>query len=296
MDGQKTKIEIVIPVHNRRDTTLQALRSLSRIDKTALDVHIVIVDDGSTDGTSEAIGSAFPDVQIVKGDGSLHYAGGTNRGIEAALKRNPDFIVIANDDSIFHEAFLQHLIRTARENSRSVVGALLVLWNEPHRVFQVDFRWKTAHGGWRQAENATVFDFAGLPFEVEGLAGNCVLIPAEAVRECGLMDEKKFPHGWGDVQYFVRMRKLGWRLRVDPKAIVWCEPNSYPPPLHTLPIGGALRVLFRDRRHPLNLQRQFIARWESAPNKAAALAAYTIYLFSLAGKVLAGPSKSDRRA
>lgn len=296
MDGQNKKVEIVIPVHNRRDITLQALQSLSRIDKTGLDVHIVIVDDGSTDGTSETIESAFPEVQIVKGDGTLHYAAGTNRGIETALEHDPDFIVVANDDSIFHEKFLQRLIHTALENPQSIVGALLLLWNKPHSVFQIDFKWKTAQGGWQQKDGVSIFDLPESPFEVEGLAGNCVLVPVEAIRECGLMDEKKFPHGWGDIQYFVRMRKRGWRLVVDPKAWVWCEPNTYPPPLHALPFGRVLRVLFRDRRHPLNLQRQFIARWESAPNKAAALAAYAIYLFSLAGKALVSPGKRSRHA
>jgi GT2 family glycosyltransferase len=296
MDGKSTNVEIVIPVYNRRDTTLQALRSLSKIDKTALDVHIVIVDDASTDGTSQAVESAFPDVQLVKGNGTLHYAAGTNRGIEAALERNPDFIVTANDDSVFHEQFLQRLIETARKNPRSIVGALLLLWDEPHRVFQVDFKWKTAHGGWQQNDGVSVFDLPESPFEVEGLAGNCVLIPVAAIRECGLMDEKKFPHGWGDIQYFVRMRKRGWRLTVDPKALVWCEPNTYPAPLYTLPIGKVFRVLLCDRRHPLNLHRQFIARWESAPSKAAALAAYAIYLFSLAGKALISSSKRRHHA
>jgi len=293
MDGENIRVEIVIPVHNRRDITLQALRSLSKIDKTGMDVHVVIVDDGSTDGTSAAIATGFPEVRIVSGDGTLHYAAGTNRGIEAAMERNPDFIVMANDDSVFHERFLQSLVKTAHESPRSVVGALLLLWSEPHLVFQVDFKWKTAHGGWILPERASAFAFPERPFEAEGLAGNCVLVPADAIRECGLMDEKTFPYGWGDIQYFVRMRRLGWTLLVDPRSLVWCEPNSYPAPLHTLALSEALRVLFRDRRHPLNLHRQFIARWESAPSKTTALAAYTIYLFSLAGKAISRPSKRN---
>lgn len=281
MPTSNTRVEIVIPVHDRRDTTLQALRSLSRVDTSGLQVHIIIVDDGSTDGTSESIRSQFPEVEIIHGDGTLHYAAGTNRGIAAALEREVDFIVTANDDTIFHEQFLQGLVNTARENPRSVVGALLLLWNEPHRVFQVDFRWNTWRGGWQQSEDLTVADYPDRPFEVEGLAGNCVLIPVDAIRECGTMDEARFPHGWGDIQYFVRMRKMGWRLMVDPTARVWCEPNTYPPPLMTLPARRVFDILFRDRRHPLNLHRQFIARWESAPGRLSALAAFSIYLLRL---------------
>ena len=285
------KIEFVIPVYNRRETTLQALRSLKRIDATNLQIHTIIVDDGSTDGTAAAIEKDFPEVQIVRGDGTLHYAAGTNRGISAALQRKPDYIVTMNDDAVYHEQFLQRLITTVESNPRSVVGSLLLLWDEPHRVFQVGFEWKTFEGGWSQSEDLTAFDFPEKAFEVEGMAGNCVLFPVEAIRECGLMDEEKFPHGWGDIQYVVRMRKMGWKLLVEPKSYVWCEPNTYPKPLHHLPKKEILKVLFKNRRHPSNLQRQFIARWESAPTKAQAALGFLVYLFNLSGKSLKYSSK-----
>src|SRR5687767_7398286 len=134
MSERLTKVALVIPVHNRRDTTLQALRSLERIDRSGLDVRIFVVDDGSTDGTSDSIRVLFPEVTLVEGDGSLHYAAGTNRGVEAALGWEPDYIVTMNDDAVFHEQFLQRLILTAQSHPRSIVGALLLLWNEPHKV------------------------------------------------------------------------------------------------------------------------------------------------------------------
>jgi GT2 family glycosyltransferase len=290
MTGEKSqglkKVELIIPVFNRRETTLRALRSLSRIKDKGLDVHIIVVDDGSTDGTGEAICHDFPEVQIVEGDGTLHYAAGTNRGISAALERNPDYIVTMNDDAIYHEKFLQRLIKTAEDNPRSVVGALLLLWTEPHKVFQVGYEWKTLRGGWLQTENLTAFDFPGQSFEVAGMAGNCVLFPVEAIRECGLMDEKKFPHGWGDFQYVVRMKNMGWRLLIEPKAFVWCEPNTNPKPLHQLKKSEILRILFRNRRHPLNLQRQFVMRWESAPTKPQAFFGFLAYVINLLVKTL----------
>jgi GT2 family glycosyltransferase len=232
MSDRPISVAIVIPVHNRRETTLQGLRSLSRINHHDIDIHTIVVDDGSTDGTASTIRTEFPEVEIIAGDGTLHYAAGTNRGISAALDRNVDFVVTGNDDSIFHDQFLVRLISTAKSTPRSVVGAMLLLWDQPHQPFQVGFKWETLAGGWTQPVDKTVFDLPSHPFEVEGMAGNCVLIPADALRECGLMDEKKFPHGWGDNQIFVRMRKMGWRLLIEPRAYVWCEPNTNPRPLH----------------------------------------------------------------
>lgn len=275
-----------MPVYNRRETTLQALRSLSKIDKNGLDIHIIVVDDNSTDGTGQAIRENFREIQIVQGDGTLHYAAGTNRGISAAMLRNPDFIVLMNDDAIYHDQFLVRLIKTSQANPNSIIGALLLLWNEPHRVFQVGFKWKTAAGGWCLDDNLTAFEFPEKAFEVEGLAGNCVLLPADAVRQCGLLDEKKFPHGWGDIQYFTRLKKMGWRLLVEPKSFIWCEPNTYPKSLHQLPVREIFQVLFSNRRHPGNLQRQFMARWESAPSKFKAIFSFFVYLIQLTTKSL----------
>ncbi len=283
---KELKIEIITPVHNRRETTLQCLKSLARIDKTGLKVHIIIVDDGSTDGTSEFIRRDFPEVQIVEGDGSLFYCGGINRGIISALERNPDYILAINDDAIFHEQFLRRLIQTAGENPHSVVGALLLLWNIPHQVFQVDFKWKTSIGGWSQQENLTAFDFPEKTFEVEGMAGNCILFPVESIKECGLLDEKKFPHNWGDIQYVVRMKKAGWRLLLEPKSYVWCEPNTNAKPLHQLSKKEVLYNLFRNKRHPLNLKRQFLVRWDSAPNRVEGFLSFVVYIAQLTSKTL----------
>lgn len=282
----RSKIAIVIPVHNRRDTTIQALKSLSRIDRTGLDIRIFIVDDGSSDGTSDAIRFKFPDVTLIQGSGDLHYAAGTNRGIMRSLEWDPDYVLTMNDDSLFHEAFLKRLVETARTQPHSIVGALLLLWNEPHKVFQVDQKWKTWKGGWVIPEDLTSFNVPKRPFEVECLVGNCVLFPVKAIRENGLMDETRFPHGWGDAQYLMRMRKAGWKLLVDPRSYVWCEPNTFPSPLHELAPKDVLNVLFVNERHPLNLKRQFIARWDSAPTKPKAALAYGIYLTELILKAL----------
>lgn len=286
MKPELTKVAIVIPVYNRREITLQGLRSLSRVNTDGLEVRTYIVDDGSTDGTADAVSREFPDVVLIRGDGTLHYAAGTNLGIEHAAEWDPDYFVTMNDDAVFHRNFLQRLISTAVENRRSVVGSLLLLWNEPHRVFQVGQTWRTLSGGWVIPDDLTLKTVPREPFDVECIVGNCVLFPARAIAECGVMDERRFPHGWGDAQWLMRMRKAGWRLLVDPSSLVWCEPNTYPAALHTLPMRDKLRALFVNERHPLNLKRQFVARWESAPTSIQAAAGFGVYLAMLAGKTL----------
>ena len=294
MEQGTIKVALVIPVFNRRETTLQGLQSLSRINTDGLDVKIYVVDDASPDGTAHAIEENYPEVELLHGDGFLHYAGGTSLGMEAALEWNPDFIVTMNDDSVFHEYFLQRLIKTAQDNPNSIVGALLLLWDEPHKVFQVGQTWQTLYGGWRIPTDLTAFTVPQKPFEVECIVGNCVLFPVKAVIENGLMDGERFKYGWGDAQYLMRMRKAGWKLLIEPKSYVWCEPNSYPAPLHTLSKKRVLQNLFVNRRNPLNLKTHFLALWDSSPTKVQAILAYFFYLVKLGFKSLRLPDPFEK--
>lgn len=275
-ENSRTRVAIVTPVHNRRDITLQCLRSLSRVDGEGLEIRVFVVDDGSTDGTGEAIRAAFPDVRVIPGDGSLWFTAGTNRGISAALGWNPDYVLTINDDEVFDAAFLRRMIATARQNPRSVVGALLCLWDTPHRIFQVAPQWSLRYGGFRHWVRQTVWTVPDRPFEVELIVGNCVLFPAEAIRECGLMDERRFPH-YGDAEYTPRMRRRGWRLLIEPRARVFCQPNNLPPTVRRMGPGKMFRTLFVDAGNANSLRRRFLANWAGAPNRLEALLAFPVF-------------------
>jgi GT2 family glycosyltransferase len=284
----RVRVEIVTPVHNRRDITLQCLKSLSRINTEGLDVHVIVVDDGSTDGTSEAIAAAYPEVEIVSGDGSLWFTAGTNRGIEAALRHDPAYVLTINDDAVFDENFLLAMIETARQNPRSIVGALLLLWDTPHKIFQVSPQWDLWAGGFRHWVQQTVWTVPKKAWEVELIVGNCVLFPVEAIRECGLMNEKRFPH-FGDAEYTPRMRRRGWRLIIEPRARVFCQPNNLPPRVRRMPLKKMFRTLFLDLGNAHSLRRRFLATWHGAPNKLEGALAFPIFIFRWAfGKNIEG--------
>jgi GT2 family glycosyltransferase len=241
------RVEIVTPVHNRRELTLQCLKSLSRIDRAGLDVHIVVVDDGSTDGTSDAIRRDYPEVEIVQGDGNLWYTAGTNLGIETALKYNPDYVLCINDDSIFDEKFLQRMIECAEKHPRSVIGALLLLWDTPHKIFQVSPKWNMWRGGWRHWQEQTVWTIPQKTWEVELIVGNCILYPVQVFKENGLMNPSKLAQ-YGDAEFTPRIRKNGWRLLIEPRARVFCQPNYAPVKVLKLPLRKRINLLFLKKR------------------------------------------------
>ncbi|MBP7475942.1 MAG: glycosyltransferase family 2 protein [Pyrinomonadaceae bacterium] len=270
------KLEIITPVHNRVRETLQCLRSLARADTTGLDIHVVIVDDGSTDGTAEAVAAEFPDVEIVQGDGNLWYTAGTNRGLTAALAHDPDYILAINNDSIFHEKCIINMVNCAEKYSRSVVGAVLLNWDTPHQVFQVSPRWELSKGGFRHWNRQTVWTLPSRAWEVEIVVGNCVLYPASAIRECGLMDEKRLVH-WGDAEYTPRMKKRGWRLLIEPTARVFCKPNDPASGFRSMPLRSQFDHLFRIPTSPYSLRKRLHATVGSAPSTALGLLAVPIF-------------------
>ena len=91
--GMNKKVEIVMPSFNRRELTLQCLRSIKRLDQTGIEVHAIVVDDASTDGTPEAIREQFPDVEVISTKGDLWFNACTNLGITASLKRGADYVL-----------------------------------------------------------------------------------------------------------------------------------------------------------------------------------------------------------
>jgi GT2 family glycosyltransferase len=289
-DGISTfrKIAVVTPVHNRKDLTLLCLRSLFRADLTGIGLSVYIVDDGSSDGTEEAIAEAYPEVTVIRGDGNLWFTGGMNFGIEAAMSADPDYVLAINNDSIFDQDFLQLMLRCAEQNPRSIVGALLLLWDQPHRVFQVAPRWETFSGGYRHWQRQTVWTVPDRPWRVELIVGNCVLFPAEAISECGLMNARKFPH-YGDAEYTPRMRRMGWQLLIEPAARVFCQPNTAPPSVAKMGIRRKLQVLFLDHGNANSFRRRLYANIYGGPNIVAGIIAFLIfYLRYIFGKNLEG--------
>lgn len=270
------RVEIVTPVYNRCELTLQFLRSLSRVDREGLELHTIIVDDASTDGTEEAIRENFPEVEIVKGNGNLWYTGGTNRGLEAALMHNPDYILCVNNDSIFDEKCVKNLVECAEKHPRSVIGAVLLLWDTPHKVFQVAPKWETLSGGWRHWRNQTIWTLPKNPWKVELIVGNCVLYPAQAVREVGFMDEKRLVQ-YGDAEYTPRMRKRGWQLLIEPKARIFCKPNDVPPKMAKMPLKKLIKTLFFDKYSVQSMHRRFYSNLLGAPTRIIGLSAFFIF-------------------
>ena len=117
-------IFIVIPVHNRREFTCNCLLSLRR--QTMQNFKIIVVDDGSTDGTREMIQEEFPEVTLLHGDGNLWWTGATNLGVQYALSQKAEYIMTLNDDTIVTDDFIKKMLFWAGKEPKALLGAFLL--------------------------------------------------------------------------------------------------------------------------------------------------------------------------
>ena len=191
---------------------------------------------------------------------------------------DPKYISAMNDDQVFDADFLRYLVETAESNPRSVVGPLLLLWDQPHKVFQkLPPVWNTWLGGWQHWFQQTVWTVPERPFEVDLIVGNCVLIPAETIKGCGLMNSKRYPN-FGDAEYTPRLKRAGWKLLIDPRARVFCQPNTVPASVGKKSFGQMFNALFVDLKNVNSLRRRWFAYMDTAPSKVHGAAAFCIFI------------------
>lgn len=198
---------LVIPVFNRWAFTRECLLSLRR--QTVQGFRVVVVDDGSTDGTGAKLREEFPDVIIVDGDGNLFWTAGVNAGIRRAMELGASRVMTLNNDVVAAPDFVAQMLTWAERLPDAVLGAL-----------ELDVATNTPiYGGetldWRTNTRRDLLET--LPTEkrhglhpVTYLPGRGLLIPRRVLETIGLFDEKRLPHYLADYDYTSVARRHGF--------------------------------------------------------------------------------------
>ena len=177
------RIDIVIPTWNRRNLVEECLRSLREQEFT--DFHVIVVDDGSTDGTAEFVADAFPDVELVSLPENRGFCTAVNAGIAAS---NAPLVLLLNNDMTLDLGFLRRLVEAA-DASGAHLFAPLVLWrDDPSRIYGAGDR-QCRNGrpesiGFREPLEGV--DFSEKPFGVSAGAG---LYRRAVFETAGVFDE-----------------------------------------------------------------------------------------------------------
>lgn len=214
---------IVIPVHNRKHFTRDCLLSLRK--QTFKNFKVIVVDDGSMDGTGKMIEEEFPDVILLKGDGNLWWTGATNMGVAYALDNGADYIMLLNDDIVAYDYFIENMMLWAEKKPRVLLGA-----------FAVDaITKKPIYGGeiidWKTADSTFLLDIldpeerCGL-HEVTHFPGRGLLIPSEVFFKIGLFDAKHFPQAVADYDFTHRAVRADYKIFCNYDAQLLIYPDA----------------------------------------------------------------------
>lgn len=215
-DHSRPLVYVIVLNWNGWQETLECLTSLEVLDYP--NYEVVVVDNGSTNGSAEEIRKAKPQVTLLETGRNLGFAGGNNIGIRYALEQGAEYIWLLNNDTVVDPGALTAMIELAEKDRRiGVVGSVLYYMEQPTKV--------QAWGGGRVNLLTGRSRHLLAPGEPHYITGASMLLRREALEQVGLLDEGFFMY-WEDADFGFRLRKAAWKLEVAPNARVWHKESA----------------------------------------------------------------------
>jgi len=202
-------IYIVTPVFNRIQFTEAYLRALSA--QTDNHFEVIIVDDGSTDGTAEMIKKKYPNVILLEQVGDLWWAEATNVGVKHAIAAGASHVLTLNDDTLPEPNFIEKMNYWSKQFPDALLGALAVNEANDEVVFAGEIHnWKSDISTFA-LDTVDVAKRVGL-HEVNIFPGRGLLVPIEVFDEIGFYDSKNFPQTIADLDFALRATEFGFKM------------------------------------------------------------------------------------
>jgi GT2 family glycosyltransferase len=262
------KIFAIIPVHNRKEITSNCLNRL--YNQTTDNLSVVVVDDGSQDGTSEMILKEYPNVVLLNGDGNLWWTGAMNKGLEYVLNvcEPEDYILAINDDLSVPDNYLDILSASIERFPNSLIGSVIVDTNDKETVLsgRIKINWWTAKRSNLDAGKKITSFPKGYSAETSVLTGRGVLIPVTAFRTVGLYNNQHYKQ-YSDTELTKRAEKAGFRLIISCDSIVYSQPLK----INNIMVNSSYKIndfwkYYFDEHSNTNLKFRFWFAFDTAQN------------------------------
>ncbi len=197
--------------------TAACLDSLAASRYESLDV--MLVDNGSPDGSGDRLHTRFPSVDYLQTGVNLGYAGGNNRGMERALDRNADYLLVLNNDTVVDSDCVANLVRASEHTGAPVVAPLILYFDEPNVVWYGGGAFSRMRALGRHVHENQLADSGQGQCATTFVCGCCFLVRADVARRIGGFDESFFAYV-EDVELSLRMLNAGVEMLYEPSARV----------------------------------------------------------------------------
>jgi GT2 family glycosyltransferase len=210
-------IHILVPVHNRRKVTERFVASLAA--QTDQRYHLVLIDDGSTDGTAEMVTHSIPNTTVIRGSGAWWWAGSLQQGFDWIKSRTSganDIVLIVNDDTEFDRGFLASGRRALARAPRSLLLAQL------YSLATRELMEVGARVDWSK------LDFRGVrdPDLVNCYSTRGLFLRARDFIEIGGFRPTVLPHYGSDYEFTMRARRKGFKFASDPEVRIFGDETT----------------------------------------------------------------------
>jgi GT2 family glycosyltransferase len=213
---------IIVPVFNRLDKTIQLISSLNK--QIYKEFTLIIVNDGSTDGTNEYLLKYHPNVIVIEGNGSLFWGGAINKGLEYVKQKsnNDDLIAFANNDVSFDQSSIVKLIYQIRVTKDLALFHSLIIsqnglcFTSGSKILSWPFFW-TKHP-FRGLKPEAVANET--PAKINLATARFIMFKKEVLNIVSEINTKEFIHYLGDCDFSLQLEKSGIFTYIVPNS--WC--------------------------------------------------------------------------
>lgn len=215
------KVTIIVLNYDGLTDTPACLESLALLDYP--DYEVIVVDNGSTDGSVAVIRERFPAVTLLENDENLGYTGGNNAGLKYALAQGADYALLLNNDTEVALDLLTRLVEvTEADQLIGIAGPTIYYHEQPDVIWSaggaIDWgRGKTSMVGLNERDDG---QFGTTPHSVDFVTGCAMLARRALIEQVGMLDERFFAY-YEEAEWCVRATEAGYKIVHVPLARMW---------------------------------------------------------------------------
>lgn len=215
------RVAILLVNWNGLADTQACLASLQKA--TYPNAFVVVVDNGSTDGSVPALRAAFPEITLVEAGENLGFVGGNNLALDRAWALGAQYALLLNNDTEVDPGFLEPLVEAAEADPRvGIVGPTIYFYGQPTVIWSaggaIDWGRGVTHMlGLNEPEQG---QFGAAPRPVDFVTGCALLIKREVVAQVGPLDPRFFAY-FEEVEWCARVTRAGYRCLHEPRSRLW---------------------------------------------------------------------------
>lgn len=220
-------ISILVPVFNGLNFTIKCIERLKEL--TTKDTYeIIVIDDGSVDGTGDWLSENHSDVTILKGDGSLWWSGSINTGVDYVIsKEKSDYILWWNNDIEPAEDYFEQIEKVIPKISDKIVAGSKIYDLDSKQIWGMGGKFNVRSGKKYQiayfVEDSSEYN---KEISVDWLPGMGTLAHVEIYKKVGLIDNANFPQYHGDLDFTLRAKNLSFEVIVYPELRIYNDTKS----------------------------------------------------------------------